>query len=123
MRIAEIDLDAGIDLEALMLSHFRALIPGQRAAQFLGQGDDGARDRVADSLGAMTGKRRPILLARAIAVARKAGEMQQHRKPRGALDQRADRRAGKAQDEIAFPVPRHRPVSCFGGTLADHDRW
>ena len=27
LRIAEIDLDAGIDLEALMLSHFRALIP------------------------------------------------------------------------------------------------
>ena len=34
-----------------------------------------------------------------------------------ALDQRADRRAAETQDEVAFPVTRHRPVIGFGRTL------
>ena len=47
--------------------------------------------------------------------------MQQHREARGALDQRADRRAAKAQDEVSFPVSRHRSIGRFGGALTDHD--
>ena len=47
--------------------------------------------------------------------------MQQHREARRALDQRADRRAAQAEDEVSFPVSRHRPIGRFGGTLADHD--
>ena len=52
---------------------------------------------------------------------RKTGKMQQHRKARRALDQGADRRAAKAQDEVSFPVPWHCPVGCLSRTLADHD--
>ena len=47
--------------------------------------------------------------------------MQQHREARRALDQGADRRAAKAQDEVSFPVSRHGAIGCFRRTLADHD--
>ena len=60
MRITEIDLHAGVDLQTCMLGQFSALIPSQRPAQLLGQGDDRARDRVAHRLGTMTGERGTI---------------------------------------------------------------
>ena len=63
----------------------------------------------------------PFFDARRVTVARKAGKMQQHREAGCALDQCADRRAAKAQDEVSFPVPWHRPIGRFGRTLADHD--
>jgi hypothetical protein len=39
-RVAEIDLDTGVDGELQMLGHLLAVIPGQRAAQLLGQLED-----------------------------------------------------------------------------------
>ena len=45
--------------------------------------------------------------------------MQQHREPRRALDQRADRRAPEPEDEVTFPVPGHGTVLRLGGTLTD----
>ena len=54
-------------------------------------------------------------------MARQARKMQQHREARRALDQRADRRAAKTQDEVSFPVSRHGAIGCLGRTLADHD--
>ena len=53
-------------------------------------------DRVADGLGAVAGQRRAVLDSRLVAVAVHAGQVQQHREPGGALDQRADRRAARA---------------------------
>jgi hypothetical protein len=47
--------------------------------------------------------------------------MQQHGESRGALDERSDRGAVLADNEISFPVTRYRPVYCFGGALGDHD--
>ena len=40
VRIAEIDLDASVDLQACVLSHLSSLIPSQRPTQLLRQGDD-----------------------------------------------------------------------------------
>ena len=40
MQITEVDVDVGVDADAGVLSHLLALIPGQRAAQFIGQGFD-----------------------------------------------------------------------------------
>ena len=37
LRVAEVDLYTGIDLEVGMLCHFRALIPRERSSQFLGK--------------------------------------------------------------------------------------
>ena len=51
----------------------------------------------------------------------KAGQMQQHREARGALDQRADRRTSETEDEVSLPVPRHRSIGRFGRTLIEHD--
>src|SRR5215213_7619400 len=69
----------------------------------------------------MASKRGPVLDARPITVACQAGKMEQQREAGCALDQGADSRAAKAQDEVAFPVPGHRPIGSFGRTLADHD--
>ena len=44
-----------------VLGHLRALVPGQRAAQLLGQRRDRGGDRVADRLGAVPGQRGPVL--------------------------------------------------------------
>ena len=121
LRVAEVDLHARVDLETIMLGHFGSLIPSQRTTQFFGQGDDGARNRIAHGLSSMSRERRTILHARSFAVPGEAGKMQQHREARGALDQRADRRAAKAQDEVSFPVSRHRSIGRFGGASTDHD--
>ena len=43
---AGLDLHACIDLETILLGHFGPLVPGQRTAQLLWQGDDGASNRV-----------------------------------------------------------------------------
>ena len=48
-------------------------------------------------------------------------EMQQHREPGGALNQRPDRGTPKSQDQVTFPVSWHCPVVGLGGALADHD--
>lgn len=71
--------------------------------------------------GTVPGQRRSVLDARLAIVAFQAGQMEQHGEARRTLDQRADRRAAKPEDKVAFPVPRHRPVIRFGRALADHD--
>ncbi len=48
-------------------------------------------------------------------------KMQQHREARRALDQRTNRRATKAEDEVSLPMSRHSSIGRFGRTLADHD--
>ena len=55
-----------------------------------------------------------------VAVARHRREVQQHREPRRALDEGADRRTPEPEDEIPLPVPRNRAVICLSRALADH---
>ena len=41
--------------------------------------------------------------------------------PRSPFDQGADRGTVlSAEDEVAFPVPRERPILYFGGSVRDH---
>src|SRR5258708_29652105 len=63
LRIAEVDLQTCIDLQARVLCHLGTLVPSQRSSQLLGQGGDGARNCVAYSFGSMAGERRTILHA------------------------------------------------------------
>ena len=104
-----------------MLGHLGALVPGQRSAQLLGQ----RRDRVARSRRGRPRRRdrraRAVLCTRLVAVAVHARQVQQHREPGGALDERADRGAVEPDDEVAFPVAGHGPVVGLGGPLADQD--
>jgi hypothetical protein len=64
VRIAEIDLEAGIDAELGVLRHFRTLVPGQRPSQVFGQRGDGGSDGVTDRLGAVPSKGWAIVLHR-----------------------------------------------------------
>jgi hypothetical protein len=75
-----------------VLGQLRALIPGQGAAQLLGQRRDGGGDGVADRLGAVPGQRGTVVDPWA-AMAFHAGQLQQHGEPGRALDQGADRGA------------------------------
>jgi hypothetical protein len=59
-------------------------------------------------------------LALGAAVALHRRQVQQHNDTAGALDQRADRRAVEAEDQIALPVAGHRAIGGLGGPLADH---
>nr|BAM13978.1 integrase catalytic protein [Pseudomonas sp. K-62] len=69
----------------------------------------------------MTRQRRPVLLTRRHAVPRHRRQMQQHREARRALDQGADRRTAQPENEVSFPMPRHRAILCLGRPLADED--
>jgi hypothetical protein len=104
-----------------MLGQFRALIPGQRPAQLLRQGDDRARDRVAHRLGAVSGERGAVLHANLKAMADHARQVQQQGKARRALHQGADRGTLQTHDQVTFPVARHGAIGGFRRTLADHD--
>ena len=116
----EVDGDAGVDLELGVLGHLLAAVPGQRAAQLLGQGRDRRGERVPDCFGAVAGERRAVLGPGAGAVAFHAGQVQQHREPGGALDQRADRGAFRPMIRSPSQWPGHGPVLGLGGPLADH---
>ena len=104
-----------------MTSHLRALIPGQRSTKMTWQVHDAACDGVAHRLGAVSGEGRSVLLSRVRPMPGHGWKMKEHREARRSLDQRADRRAVQAQDQVALPVARDSPVIGLGWTFADHD--
>ena len=104
-----------------MLGHLGALVPGQRTPKFLRQGYDGARDRIANSLGAMSRESWSILGSRNVAMTVQSRQMQKHREARRSLDERAYCRTAEPNNEIALPVPRNRSLIGLGRALADHD--
>ena len=105
-RITEVDLDARVDLQASMLGHLCALVAGQRSPELLGQGENRARNGGADRLRAMPGERGAVLQARPLAMSLEAVKMQKLGEAGGAFDERTDRRAAQAQDQISFPMAR-----------------
>jgi hypothetical protein len=101
-RVTELDLYAGINGELEVLSHLPTLIPGQRATQLLGQPQHRG------------GQRRPYLVR-----GPSLGERKQQHLAAVALDQGPDRAGPLAEDQVAFPMPRHRSVGRLGRPLAD----
>jgi hypothetical protein len=75
LGIAEVGLDAYVDLQSRMVNDLGFLIPGKRSAWLFRQGDDGARDRVAYGLGTMASELRPVLGAWRVTVTHKARKM------------------------------------------------
>ena len=61
LRVAEVDVEVGIYAELSVLGHFGALVPGQGAAELLGQCRDRLCDGVSDCLGAVAGKRGSVV--------------------------------------------------------------
>lgn len=47
-------------------------------------------------------------------------QVEEHGEADPAFDQRADRRAAKAENEVAFPMTRNSPVTDFSWAAADH---
>ena len=92
--VTEVDVEVGIDSQLGVLGHLRALVPGQRAAQLLGQRGDRRGDGVAHGLGAVPGQGRAILDSGHLAVAGHGGQVQQHREAGAALDEGADGLSG-----------------------------
>ena len=101
VRVAEVDLDAGVDLDLLVAGHLLAAVPGEGLEQLGWHDADGLFHGPFDLDGLM-----PV------------GKVEQHDVASGALDQGADRGAvvGPA-DQITLPVARHRSVRDLGRTL------
>jgi hypothetical protein len=121
VRVAEEDLQSGGNAKFGVLGHLRALIPGQRPAQLLGQRGDGRGDRVSDGFGAVPGQRRPVLDSQLLFFSGHGWQVQEHCEPGAAFHQGADRRAVQAEDEVAFPMTGNGPVLDLRGPFADHD--
>jgi len=71
----------------------------------------------------LVGEDRDQLVAQTLSPGR-AVEVYQDRVPGRSFDKRAD--GGTVEcpnDQVAFPVPRHGAVVCFGGSLVDHRQW
>src|SRR6516162_9217159 len=102
--IAEIDLYVGGDGEVLVVSHLLASIPGQGAAQLLGQFAHVFTER------GYYGRR---VLAR---------DFEKHHKARMALDQRRDVGVVCFGEKVSFPVAWHGAIVGLGRPLADGSR-
>ena len=103
MRVAEVDLDAGRQLEALVPRHFRAAIPGQGAVELMRQAPS------------MSGQ------GRSHGVRVFGHRLDQHHLARASLHQGRDLAMGIAEQQVAFPVPWHGPVFYTSWAFADGD--
>src|SRR5260370_12294218 len=54
LRVAEEDLQSGVETQLRVLGHLGALVPRQRTTQLLRQGDDAGGNRLPHCVGAMT---------------------------------------------------------------------
>ena len=105
MRVAEIHLHVQRGRDAFAQGELASLVPGQRVPQELGQVLHFPDDGLPDVFGVV-----PV------------GQVQEDREPCRAFHERADRAfAGRAADQVAFPMTGYCPVLDFGGPLADHD--
>src|SRR5271168_1128093 len=59
--VTEVHLKPAVDRELCVLCHLRALVPGERAAQLLGQRGDLSGDGIAHCFSSAAGQRRPVL--------------------------------------------------------------
>src|SRR6056297_3124355 len=89
LRVAEVDLEAGIDPKLCVLSHLCTLIPGQGTTQVGGQAADRPCDGIADGFGTVAGKSWPILDSFGSPVPRHARQVQEHGETGRAFYQRA----------------------------------
>jgi len=105
VRVAEVDIDVGVDGETDVLGHLFPLVPRQRAPKVRGE------------LGKLPGQRTPHVLSGA-----SVGQVHQHKIAAPAFDHSPDRRASTlSDDQVALPMARNGAVGGLGGTVADHD--
>jgi TrwC relaxase len=100
--VAEIDLHAGVDGELHVFGHLPTVVPGDGAAQLLGQPHDRSGER-----------RTHVSCGEAVR------EREQQHIAAVPLDQGPHRAGPPAEDQVAFPMPRHRPVGRLRRSLAN----
>src|SRR3954453_5007507 len=110
MRIAEIDLHACVDLETRVLSHLSSLVPSQRLAQFLRQGDDRAGNGVANRLGTVSAEGGSVFHTSFSAGTAPTRQVQEESEAARALHQGADCGTAEALNEVPSPVARHGAI-------------
>lgn len=120
LRIAEVDIETCIEPKLRVLGHLGSLIPGQRAPQMGGQFADRLSDGIPDGFGAVAGQGRSILDRLTRPVPLHSRQVQEHGEAGCAFDQRADRRAAEAENEVAFPMAWNSPVTDLSRAIADH---
>ena len=99
----KVDLHTGLDGAADVLGHLLALISGYGTAELGRQGQDALGHHLAHFLGAVT-----------------VGELEQDDVAAVAFDEGADRGHLLAEDQVALPVTRNRPVLHLCRALRDH---
>jgi hypothetical protein len=108
-----------VNRELCMLAHLRSLVPCQRLTEAIRQRRDHAGNLFTHRLRAVTGHSRAVLLAFVLTMARKRRKVKQDCESRSSLDQRPDSRAGRPQNQIAFPVAGHSTILHASRPLAD----
>jgi len=103
LGITEVDLDAAVDRELDVLQHLLALVPGQRAAQLLGQRADALDQSVADRFGTVA-----------------LGQLDELAGSGWSARPRSLFLWEFAEQEIPFPVAGDGAVFDLGGALRDH---
>ncbi len=99
VRVAEVDLDARVDVNCAWADSSLPWSQVMRAQELSGRSAMAALHGLVDPLGVSA-----------------FGQVQQHHVPGGPLDQRSDRGAAVlADDEVALPVPGHRSVLASAG--------
>jgi len=103
VRVSEVDLQPGRLLDAGVVEHLVALVPGQGPPQPGRQLSERSNERVSDDLGAVS-----------------APDRHQHGEPRLAFDQGRDRGTlPAADDQVALPVPDLAAGLDHQGTVMD----
>lgn len=101
---SQVDLHIQCGRHTPVRGEFGSPVPGQRVPQGLGQVLHFPDDGLLDVPGVV-----PV------------GQVQEDHEPCRAFHERADRAfAGRAADQVAFPMTGYCPVPGFGGPLADH---
>jgi hypothetical protein len=101
----EIEAAAG-DAPGCRGHHLMSQVPGQGLGKLPGQGGDGGGQSVGDRVGLMVA----------------AGQGHQHQEPGGPFHKGGDWAYVFSEDQVAFPVPGHRPVVCLGWPFGDVQR-
>ena len=120
LRVAELDIETGIDAELRVLGHLGTLVRSQRATQMGRQAADCPCDGIADGFGTVTRESRTVFDRLSRAAPLHAWQVQEHGEAGRAFDQRANRRAAETEKEIAFPMTGNSSFTDLRRPITDH---
>jgi hypothetical protein len=117
LRIAEVDLQVGVDPQLRVLGRLGALVSGQRPAQWSGSAVIASAIASRTAAAAWTGHRRAVVDLGTIAAVHRR-KVKQHRRAAAALHEGADRRAAQPRGSSSLSQCPETVLSC-----ASAGRW